>query len=151
MKNVLVVESKNDEIFIKALLSELNIEQIQVEEIGFVHYSLDAQANKPTKLVQKLKDIQSDIRKEGIERIGLILDIDKVTPQERLELINNAFIEVFTNQHFTPLNSISTPTNLEFEGENLEVLCYFMNIDGQGELETVLRKIANQHTTYATV
>jgi hypothetical protein len=45
-----------------------------------------------SKLEGKLRELQTDIEKRGIEKIGLILDADKEGVDKRIELINDADI-----------------------------------------------------------
>jgi len=63
--------------------------------------------------------------------------------------VNNAVNEAFGTGH--PLNEIqseSTFTKVSTPEWEVEIACYFTNVDNNGELETVLRAIATQPKEY---
>lgn len=155
MNNILIVENKNDKIFIQSLIELMNIENIEVEKIqideeNYKFYNLEPNPKKPTALIKKLKDIKTEILKKGIQRIGILLDIDNSTIDNRLLLINNALEKVFEKNNFEKIKNINQPTEIQIDDDNLvQVLCYFTNVNGKGELETVMRKIACKNAKYA--
>ena len=157
MKNRLIVESKNDKIFIQALVAKLNIESLDIEapiclaENDFCLLGgADPNEKRPGTLIKMLKDIKSDILRIGIKKIGVLLDIDNVLEQKRFEMINNAIHEVFgdgvkrkiskTNEF---IEIVITPSHSIF------LCCYFTNVEKKGNLDTLLKKIANKNSVYA--
>jgi hypothetical protein len=101
----------------------------------------------PTKLTQALKSIRAEIQKEDIERIGIIIDIDRDSEIERIKFINECIVKVFPDA--IPLDRINQFISLNFEDYHIQLACHFTNVDGQGELETVLKAIKSQDSTHA--
>ncbi len=153
--NILIVESKNDKIFVQALIEVLNIENTNVEKIlidvdNFLFLnSVDPNPQKPTNLIRKLKDVKTDIPKKVIKKIGILLDIDKNSLDNRLILINTAIKQAFGENTFEEINDVNQPVAVQIDDETVELFCYFTNIDETGDLETVLRKIAIKDANYA--
>jgi hypothetical protein len=100
-----------------------------------------------TMLTKALKDLKADIQKEDIDRVGIIIDIDRHSEVERIKFINdcikNAFPKAIT------LDRVNQFTDLNFEDYPTKLACYFTNVNGQGELETVLKVIKSQDSTHA--
>ncbi|MCT4648437.1 MAG: hypothetical protein N4A74_25850 [Carboxylicivirga sp.] len=153
MVNRIIVESKNDQVFFQTLIYKYNIEDTAVDEPinEFVLLGgIDSTADSPTKLITKLKDLKTEILKTGIEKIGIIIDIDDKTEGERMLMINNAIREAFNEVPNIPLiSNINTPININYEGETLSILCYFTNVNQNGELEILLRSIATKEAPHA--
>jgi hypothetical protein len=101
----------------------------------------------PTKLTKALKDLKADIQKEDIERIGVIVDIDRHSETDRIKFINDCLIKVFPNA--VPLDRVNQFIDLNFDDYQIQLACYFTNVNGQGELETVLKAIKSQDSTHA--
>ncbi len=153
--NILIVESKNDKIFVQALIEVLNIKNTNVEKIlidadNFLFLnSIDPNPKKPTNLIRKLKDVKTDIPKKGIKKIGILLDIDKSRIDDRLVLVNTAIEQAFGKETFNKIEDINQTVSVQLDDEIIEILCYFTNVDENGDLETVLRKIALKDGNYA--
>lgn len=138
VSNVLIVESKNDKIFLEALIAYMNAEiavdsPIQIDDYDCLN-GLD-----PKKVTTSLKALQADAQKKNIRKAGLILDCDNLSEVERLAWVNTCLQAVFGS-------SIAFNKTQEFvsiAGDNYEfsLACYFTNVGGQGELETLLRCI----------
>jgi len=157
MLNLFVVESKNDVAFFKALIGHLNLSASEVDEPIFPDEDSfltidgsDPDSENPTSLIRKLIEIQTDIVKKGICKVGIILDLDNKTLEEKIKMVNQAL-----KSSFDGANSIGTInktgefaiiSNSEWE---ISVACYFTNYRGRGELETLLRKIACWPSIYA--
>jgi hypothetical protein len=101
----------------------------------------------PTKLTKALKSIKAEIQKEDIERIGIIIDIDRDSEIDRIKFINECIVKVFPDA--IPLDRINQFIDLNFEDYQIQLAYYFTNVDGQGELETVLKAIKSQDSTHA--
>jgi hypothetical protein len=102
----------------------------------------------PTKLTVKLKDIFSEVAKKPIEKIGILLDIDNESVTNRIQLINDCLQDTKA----TSAQLISNTNELiryEIEGVNVEIACFFTNVNDIGELETVLKAIKNRESVYA--
>jgi hypothetical protein len=146
-RNILIVESNNDKYFFQSVIKHLNY-KIEVAAPIFLDEDYRAMAGSDSsKLTSALKDLKADIQKEDIDRIGIILDIDRHSEADRIKLINDCLIKVFPNA--VSLDRVNQFIDLNFEDYQIQLACYFTNVDGQGELETVLKAIKSQDSTYA--
>ena len=86
-----------------------------------------------------------------IKMIGIIIDHDGKY-DERLTMINEAIKTVFeTNKKFSKVSEIITiPIDVDSnDRRNLKFSCFLTNVNGKGELETVLKAIKSQDSIYA--
>ena len=153
--NKLIVESKNDKAFVEALVKHINahaeINEIlssvdEIEELGV--------GLSEMRLTQKIEDVLDEVRKKGVDKIGILIDLDTKTFQERFDLVNNCLKIALKNKGFNEntegVAAINTFLNIEIDDSTtVELACHFTNVDGQGELETVLKRIKNQESTFA--
>ncbi|MEH1782698.1 MAG: DUF3226 domain-containing protein [Nostoc sp.] len=146
--NILIVESKNDKYFLQAIIRylNLNIEVASPIIISEEDYRPMDGLNK-TKLTNALKDLKADIQKGKIERVGIIIDIDNDRESDRINFINECVQQAFTEAPL--LVKVKEFVNLTIDGLNIQLACYFTNLDGQGELETVLKNIKSQGSIHA--
>jgi hypothetical protein len=146
-RNILIVESKNDKYFFQSVIKHLNYD-IEIEDPIFLDEDYrDMNGLDSKKLTNALKDLKADIQKEDIERVGIIIDIDRASEAERVKFINDCIVKVFPAA--VPLDRVNQFIDLNFEDYQVQLACYFTNVDGQGELETVLRAIKSQDSTHA--
>ena len=146
MSNIVIVESKNDAIFMKALVDFINCD-IQIEEPIFIDDYESLEGLNETKLITTLKALDADLQKRDIEKIGIIIDIDNDSEQERLELVNKCIKQVFESETL-----LSTKQFIDISGDNgtnAKLACYFTNVGGKGELETLLKAIKAKDSPYA--
>jgi uncharacterized protein YqgV (UPF0045/DUF77 family) len=145
--NKLIVESKNDKAFIEALIQHVNV-KAEVDKPIFIDDFESLDGLNPTKLTVKLNDVFSEVAKKPIEKIGILLDIDNEGVDKRIQLINECLQNTVAKsvQLITKTNEL---IRYEIEGVEVEIACFFTNIEGKGELETVLKVIKNQKSTYA--
>jgi len=157
MANIIIVESKNDKHFMNALVNRLNIKNTEIdspiclESDDYVCLDgVDPNPLKPTKLITKLKDVKTEIQKKGIEKIGIIIDMDNNSQTTRIEMINNSIAEAFSDaRRIETIRNISSFVRISYEAFEIQVSCFFTNVEGSGELETVLRNIATKPSVYA--
>jgi hypothetical protein len=146
-RNILIVESKNDEYFFRSVIKHLNYD-IEIESPIFADEDYRPMGGlDPTKLTQALKSIKAEIQKEDIERIGIIIDIDRDSEVDQIKFINDCIAKAFPDA--VPIDRINQFIDLNFEDYQIQLACYFTNVDGQGELETVLKAIKSQDSTHA--
>ena len=146
MSNIVIVESKNDAIFMKAIVDFINCD-IQIEEPIFIDDYESLEGLNETKLITTLKALDADLQKRDIEKIGIIIDIDNDSEQERLELVNKCIKKVFESETLS-----STKQFIDISGDNgtnTKLACYFTNVGGKGELETLLKAIKARDSPYA--
>jgi hypothetical protein len=87
-RNILIVESKSDKYFFQGVIKHLNANL----EVGTPIFENEdycpMDGLNQTKLTLALKDLQADIQKRDIDRVGIIIDVDNFTEQERIEFVN---------------------------------------------------------------
>lgn len=143
MSNILIVESKNDQIFFETLVNHLNTE---VQELIFIDEYKELEGLNQKKLTNSLKELKAEIAKKGIEKVGIIIDIDLYSKEERLQFINQSIQASFGN--FSLLNT-GEFIDIFVEEDVVKFACYFTNVDQKGELETLLKIIKTKDSTYA--
>jgi hypothetical protein len=143
--NVLIVESINDKLFIERLKQEITTANFDIDtpicNISEYEY-LDGLSKKS--LEAKLQSIVRSIRKSGLDRIGILLDADDKGIEARVSLINEAIKTI------DPILDI-TAANTWYESSSLQVQisCHILNVDGSGELETLLKTIKSKPSPHA--
>ncbi|MEQ9621723.1 DUF3226 domain-containing protein [Coleofasciculus chthonoplastes] len=147
MSNLLIVESKKDKFFMEALIDNLNYD-ISIEPPICINDYECLEGLSKSKLINALKALAADIQKRDIQKVGIVIDIDNFSVDERIQWVNEFINQVFTNSvnlsKIGKFIEISTATR-----EVTKLSCYFTNVDGKGELETVLKTIKSQDSTFA--
>ncbi len=143
--NILIVESKNDQYFFKAIIDYLNYDIAIAPPILLSEE--DYRSMNGLALKKALKDLKADIEKGEIEKIGIIIDADNHSKEDRITFINKYIQKVFPGSPL--LSNTNELINLSFAEFNIQLACYLTNVDGQGELETVLKVIKNRTSIYA--
>jgi len=146
VSNIVIVESKNDAIFMKAMVEKLNCD-IQVEPPIYIDDYESLEGLSETKLITTLKALEADLQKRDIEKIGIIIDIDNYSERERLEWVNKCIQQVFASETLS-----STKQFIDIcgdNGTNAKLACYFTNVGGKGELETLLKAIKARESPHA--
>jgi len=129
VSNILIVESDNDKFFIEALITHIDIDI----EVGNPICTIDEYEcmGGMGKLKNKLEELKSRISKgDEINHIGIVFDADQVGINERTEQINSIKDSVFENNE-------------------LDLRIFIMNINGGGELETLLKEIKSTDSPIA--
>ena len=137
--NKLIVESQNDKYFIERLITKLNLNNLDFYEplCNINDYiCLDGMDN----LKKRLQDEKLD----DIDRLGIILDVDKEGLSQRLSQINTILKELNIDIQLDIINQFKKDEKLD-----LEIACYIINIDDEGELEDILKEIKTSDSTYA--
>jgi hypothetical protein len=153
--NLLIVESKNDKVFIEALLRHIQVSNVLIDDAPICsiddYECLDGLSK--AKLSAKLKDIKTDIRKKDIRRVGIIIDSDQVGIEGRIALINDCLLVAFNElppDNIEAIKEIGQFVEIEIDANTKTLFsCYVMNLNGFGELETVLKAIKTQPSLYA--
>ncbi len=150
MANLILVEGENDKHFVEALVNHVKISRptkvsdaciCSVDEVECLG-GLSSRS-----VAMALGGLRSGIRKEGVEKLGIIVDIDDKTEEERLSLVNMAINEVFGVAGL--LKKVGVFEDLVVDKhQTIKVGCYLTNVNGLGELETVLKEIKIQPSAY---
>ncbi len=155
MTNILIVESKNDKFFIEKLIEILNLDNIQVDDpicepknpINVDKYECLNGLNEDL-MIEALELLSKDLLKNDVTKVGIIIDQDFKTKEDKLVFINSCVNKVFiASTPFDDINQLITVTTED--NISLQLGCYLTNVDGQGELETLLKAIKNQSSDYA--
>ncbi|MEG4085035.1 DUF3226 domain-containing protein [Microcoleus sp. POL10_C6] len=146
MSNLVIVESKNDAIFMKAMVEFLNC-NIKIEQPIYIEEYKALSGLDEKKLTNALKALKADLQKTDIEKIGIIIDIDNYSDRERLEFVDRCIKQVFEAESLSSTKQfIDICTD---HGTNAKLACYFTNVGGKGELETLLKTIKARESPHA--
>ena len=146
MSNIVIVESKNDRIFMQAMVEKLNCD-VQVASPIYIADYKSLEGLSETELIKALKSLEANIDKKGIEKIGIIIDLDNCSEQERLKFVDRCIKQVFKAESLS-----STKQFIDIcadNGTNAKLACYFTNVEGKGELETLLKAIKARESPHA--
>jgi hypothetical protein len=139
VSNLVLVEGDDDKEFIETLIRHCKISNIVCNPFGGI-----------TKLSDELDDLKKkSIIQNQVKKIGIITDLDEDSEKDRLDsIINKAIQKVFATKHaISEVNpKITVPVDADV---SVEISYYFMNVDGRGELETVLRAIKKNNSVRA--
>lgn len=150
-KKVIIVESINDQYFIEAFIEARNssifgnsteVKPLQVEEFD----CLGGDNSKKLKDSHRVYFLKS--KKESIDSIGVILDQDQKSHQDRLYQVNGVIQEVFSTQN--KLSSIGSFGTYNVDQDiSLNTGLYLQQVNNTGNLETVLKEIKRGNSDYA--
>jgi hypothetical protein len=146
VSNIVIVESKNDKFFMQAMVEKLNCD-IQVDPPIYIDDYKSLEGLSETELIKALKNLIRKIDRKDIEKIGIIIDIDNCSEQERLEFVDRCIKQVFQAESLSSTKQfIDICTD---RGTNAKLACYFTNFEGKGELETLLKAIKARESPHA--
>lgn len=129
MSNLLIVESDNDKYFIEALIAHINVEiEIDSPVCSIDEYECLGGTGQ---LEKKFKSLESQIAKKGIDKVGIIFDADNEGVEAKTQLIQQKIDLVFG------------------EDSDTEFTIYILNVEGKGELETLLKAIKSKQSPIA--
>ncbi len=147
--NILIVESENDQYFVDTLAKEISSENKVCRIDEYKYSSLDER-----KLTTQITNALIDAVSRSVSKIGIILDMDNSTKEERIKLINKCLITASADCHYPTPNILLTDVK-EFitckidDNLDVKIACFFTNVDGEGELETVLKEIKSKESVFA--
>ncbi|MFY7825898.1 MAG: DUF3226 domain-containing protein [Flectobacillus sp.] len=136
MKNIILVEGKDDKAFIEYLIQGVEVKEFSVDILGGL--------NKDA-LTRRLASLKTSFLKNPFGKLGIIIDQDSFTKEERLAFVNECLQESFDIQ----LSDSQLFIDLTIDEIPLQIACYFVNIDGTGELESLLTRIKTNPSPYA--
>jgi hypothetical protein len=146
VSNIVIVESKNDKFFMQAMVEKLNCD-IQVASPIYIDDYKSLEGLSETELIKALKNLIRKIDRKDIEKIGIIIDIDNYSEQERLKFVDRCIKQVFEAESLSSTKQfIDICTN---HGTKAKLACYFTNVGGKGELETLLKEIKARESPHA--
>jgi hypothetical protein len=142
-------DSENDQYFIEALAKKVYYENKVCRIDEYKYSSLDEK-----KLTTQITNALIDVKSRSVSKIGIILDMDNSTLQERLALINKCLKKSFADCGYPEpshllINTKEFITNPIDDDLDVKIAGFFTNIDGEGELETVLKAIKLKPSVFA--
>lgn len=129
MTNILIVESKNDEIFIKKLIEIMNLNNIAIDPPIYINQYEKLPGLSKEALCQSLKSLSLNIPKKDIQKVGIIIDQDNNTKQERLNFVNECINYIFEKS--SDISDVDHLIEVTTKEDNiaLKLGCYFTNIN----------------------
>ncbi len=156
-KAKIIVEDNNDRHTYQAIINHTKLqESLSVSEVEIEWEVSSAETNpeKPRGLIRTLKSLLNDIRSGSIERIGIVWDID-TDAEQKLQTVLTAFDEAFgTDVIVKPFSKPNEFGSIVFDSgtpEEIEVkvACFFVGLDGKGEIEDLLKMIKSKPSPLA--
>ena len=141
MNNLVIVESYNDKFFIEKMSKTLGLGNISIDEPICNLYDFEC-LDGLTNLGHRLNEVKARI--DRYEKIGIILDADDNGVDKRIEFVNECLVGICSDVKLAQTNKFVKSAELD-----VEIGCYITNIDGFGELDTVLKVIAKKDSAYA--
>ena len=144
-RNVLIVESNNDRLFIERL--KQHIVQSDFDIIPPICNITDYQCLNgltTASLERKLQELERDLNQGILNKIGILVDADNEGIEKRVELINQVIKSIDSDLEITEAN-----TWYKSESLDAHFSCHILNVKGHGELETLLKTIKSQPSLYA--
>jgi hypothetical protein len=130
--NVMIVESQDDEAFLRAIIDHIN-ESTHLTITIVEFYILDGiERENYRSLEQRLKRLNDTLLKDDIQKIGIVLDLDEQTREERLALVSQCIQRVFREaariDDIQKLFQLNASTNTQIGCHfRLFGLCYAMD------------------------
>ena len=151
-KKFVIVEHNNDKFTFEAILRHISSNDIEVNssEIWYEPRSADGNVEQPTGLKASLLSAFKEVKKGKYDKIAVIWDLDNFSFDDRLLQVNNAFdlaineFKVENSDLIIEKDRIERSGsffNLKFDNKNVQIACYFVNYQGKGEIEDVLKAI----------
>lgn len=146
MSNLIIVESENDQYFISHLIDKWSIPNTDVNHFD---YKLLGGLGG---FAKKIRDIKYD----KYNKIGVVVDADSEGINNRINFVNQHFEKYY--QELAKDNSLINTDEIIIDSvnqlklsTNLDVnfALYVTNIDGYGELDTLLKSIKSKESDYA--
>jgi hypothetical protein len=131
VSSLIIIESKTDKYFLENFSKHLKLDNNKTEYKYLCGY---------TNLDKGLKEIKFD----KINKLGIVLDANSEGIQNKLSFINKCLKNICSD---TTIQTINNPT--KSKELDVSIICYIANIDGCGEIETILKTIKSQPSIFA--
>jgi len=99
-----------------------------------------------TRIEKELQIAKSDL-KTGLKKLSIIIDHDNDSIENRISFLNKMVHSVFGKE-----NSLSTTSDsiyINVDTFQIDISCFFIGVDGVGELSTLLKAIKCTSSTYS--
>ncbi len=152
-KTLLFVEDDNDKATFTAILRHLNIDNFKIENIDWKKVPKESNPNSPTQLITALQSFINEFSRKKYNKVGIIMDMDNSGLEKMLMTINTALEKAYTNHKIKKLEKVNTLYSFSFleneEEVTIQFACHFVNLNGKGEIEDILKAIKKQNSPVA--
>ncbi|WP_130537676.1 DUF3226 domain-containing protein [Thiomicrorhabdus indica] len=138
MSSLIIVESDNDKYFLLRLMNELGIEADINPPI------CDSTDFKCLSGLGNLDQAINEIRWDEYDKIGIMVDADSVGIEQRLQLVQESLVRCGVKNPPEAANQLSACAE-----KNVEIAICVLNVNGVGELETLLKEIKSENSIHA--
>jgi len=143
--NLLIVESENDKLFIERLKQEITTADFDIDTPACTISDYECLGGLSlTALKKKLIEIKFDIAKKGLDKIGILLDADNKGIEARVKLVDDAVKSIDQELTVSASNTWYRSAALD-----VQISCHVLNVNGSGELETLLKSIKSKDSGHA--
>jgi hypothetical protein len=138
VSSLLIVESENDKLFLEWMITKLNLPiNVAVPFCNEMDFKcLGGMGN----LERALRELRFD----EWDKIGVFLDANSVGINERITLVNQAFVSTGIDVTIEKINQL-----YRSKEQDVFFALGLVHIDGYGELETLLKKIKLQDSVFS--
>lgn len=144
MNHKIIVESSNDQDIYTHILNHFCRSATDVEPFVDELDWVELKGLERSKLIIKLKEIRSElIRATTTAKIGIVIDLDDSSIEERIEFLNNLCSEAFDLTIDIERESEFKLYEIPEYDIDFELAYCFSGLNGQGELEHLLKEIAD--------
>lgn len=130
--NKIFVEGAPDEAFFKHIMTTLGITNTTITSFHNLKGKDD------------LKNAMALIKKGELNKIGVIVDADEVGIAQRVSEISTIIKEKYSDINIIQENTLYTSAV-----HDVEIGVHVLNVNGKGELTTLLRTISSKETIFA--
>ena len=99
-------------------------------------------------LINALKSIRLSTKKKNISKVGILIDQDNFTKTEKLTFVNAAIAESFGEENILSNTCVFSTVSVD-DKQSLDIAMFLTNVNGCGELETILKEIKSQSSIHA--
>jgi hypothetical protein len=160
-KKYVIVEAESDKHILLGLLRYMaQTEGVEVSDSDFdwEHRSADPSIEIPSGLVQSITPAIKEVPSK-MHKIAIVWDMDTLTEAQRIQQCNTAIQMAIKNirdknpdyviEFVNPLTVAGQFTALSVNGVSVEIGAYFINHNGKGEMEDLLKAIKTQPSPIA--
>jgi hypothetical protein len=137
IKKYLLVEGESDERFFSTYIKYLELNNSSVNAVSLAFRKIGGSDDK--KLTLAISELKADLRNKPIDKIGIILDIDESSKEEKTKQVNNVLKDIFENDLIFNDNVFSIKIN---DKRTVTISYHFIeDIAGIKNLELLLQQI----------
>ncbi len=147
INNILLVEGESDIKFFEALIKYISI---AIKSIDINKLKIDIiNGSDAKKLGFALKSLETDIKSSPLQNLGIVLDLDEYSEDDRIGQVKIVLQEIFGFGKLTEIdkNNFELIVNPQ---KTVKISCYFIENELVTNLELLLQAIATENPIAAT-